>query len=185
MSIARRALLVLLLGLIAPSASWADQPVNLLDLVSTVPDAWMPETPKSEMRRLQFAVPAQGGEGAEFVVFYFGPGQGGTLDANLERWQSQFKGPDGTPVEPVVSPIETGSMPAVLVELRGSYGRSVGMGQGDEVLDDRMLLAAIVETPQGNLYPQLHGPAALVSAHRDGFIAFLQGIRAVGENANP
>jgi hypothetical protein len=183
--IIRRALLILPLSFIGPLDVLADQPVNLLDMVSSVPDAWVFETPKSEMRRLQFAVPGPDGAGAEFVVFYFGPGQGGTLEANLERWTSQFKGPDGGPVEPVVTEIGTDQVPAVLVELRGSYGRSVGMGQGDEVLEDRMLLAGIIETPQGNLYPQLHGPADLVSAQRESFIAFARGIRPVGDAPTP
>jgi hypothetical protein len=67
-------------------------------------------------------------------------------------------------------------MPATLVELEGSYARGVGVGPSGEVQPDRMLLAAVVETPKGNLYPQLHGPAELVKSQRADFIAFLKGI---------
>jgi hypothetical protein len=181
MSIALRSLL-LAPALLAGSASVAaDQAVAFLTYRSSVPDAWVAETPKSAMRQLQFKVPApDGGDVAEFVVYFFGPGQGGTLEANIERWQSQFQGPDGAAVQPTVTQIGTETIPATLVELRGSYGRSVGMGPGDDVQTDRMLLAGVIETPEGNLFPQMHGPADLVAAQRDGFVAFVKGIQPAG-----
>lgn len=179
MSITLRSLLVVPVLLAGAGLVQADQPVNFLNYASSLPDSWVAEAPKSEMRQLQFKIPATDGtgEGAEFVVYFFGPGQGGTLEANIERWQSQFTNPDGAAVEPEITPIGTDALPATLVQLRGGYGRSVGMGPSDDVLADRMLLAGVVESPEGNLYPQLHGPADLVAAQRDGFITFVQGLR--------
>jgi hypothetical protein len=176
-----RSMLVAPMLIAASGFVFAEQSVSFLTYESAVPDAWVSEAPKSEMRKLQYRIPATEGDGAEFVVYFFGPGQGGTLEANIERWQSQFQGPDGTAVEPEVTEIGTDAMPATLVQLRGGYGRSVGMGPSDEVLEDRMLLAGIVETPEGNLYPQLHGPAELVAGQRDAFIAFVQGIKPAGQ----
>ncbi|MCG6898082.1 MAG: hypothetical protein LJE61_08600 [Thiocapsa sp.] len=183
MALVPRSLLLASALLAGAGLASADQTVAFLDFESGVPDDWVAEPPKSQMRQVQFRIPAAEGEGAEFVVYYFGSGQGGTLEANIERWKSQFQGPDGTPVEPEVSEIGTEAIPATLVQLRGSYGRSVGMGPSDEVLADRMLLAGLVETPQGNLYPQLHGPAELVASQREGFIAFVRGIRPAGQAA--
>ena len=181
MSIVLRSLLIAPVLLAGSAFVAADQAVTFLTYQSSVPDDWVAETPKSEMRQLQFKVPAspggEGGDGAEFVVYFFGPGQGGTLEANIERWQSQFQGPDGAQVEPTVTQIGTETIPATLVELRGSYGRSVGMGPGEDVQADRMLLAGVVESTEGNLYPQMHGPAELVAAQREGFVAFMKGIR--------
>jgi hypothetical protein len=167
--------------LLTVSLAWAaGQTVSFQGLTSEVPAEWASGQPSSTMRLLQFDIQvADGRSGAQFVVYYFGPGQGGSLDANLERWVSQFSGPDGRPVEPVVTPLKS-TMPATLVELRGSYARGVGMGPTGDALPDRMLLAAVVETPQGNLYPQLHGPAELVAAQREAFIGFIEGIRAMG-----
>jgi len=131
------------------------------------------------MRVLQMKISgAEGAEPATLIVYYFGPGQGGSVEANVQRWQSQFSRPDGSPVEPTVTLLEGGQMPATLVELEGSYARGVGVGQTGEAQPDRVLLAAVVETPEGNLYPQLHGPADLVKAQRDGFVAFVEGITA-------
>lgn len=158
----------------------ATQPVELLGLRSAVPAHWQAQPPQSDMRLAQFSVPGPGAEadtagGAEMVVYYFGPTQGGTLEANVERWQSQFTGPDGGPVEPEITELG-GHLEATLVSLRGNYARGVGMGPGDNALPERMLLAGIVETPQGKLYPQLHGPSALVAAERPAFVAFIEGM---------
>lgn len=171
----RRLLIVPLMALLAGTVL-AEQQVSLLGYTASVPDHWVAETPKSEMRKLQFKVPASAGDGAELIVYYFGPGQGGTLEANIERWQSQFQGPDGAAVTPIVTAIGSEAIPATLVELSGRYGRSVGMGPSDAVLEDRMLLAGIIETPEGNLFPQMHGPAELVAAQREGFIAFVRSL---------
>jgi hypothetical protein len=40
-----------------------------------------------------------------------------------------------------------------------------------------MLIAAVVETPRGNLYVQLHGPSDLVRSKRGEFLAFVRTIR--------
>ena len=155
-----------------------NQRVQLLGMTSQVPPSWVPEQTASDMRLLQFRIPgAEGSEGAVFIVYYFGPNQGGSAEANLARWRSQFSNPDGGEVEPVVSTLE-GAQPATLVELEGSYARSVGMGQTVEPQPSRMLLAAVVETTKGNLYPQLHGPVDLVKAQRAGFVAFVEGLTA-------
>jgi len=66
---------------------------------------------------------------ATFVVYYFGAGQGGSNAANIERWQSQFTTADGGPVEPVITTSKAGDVPVTLVELRGSYARSLRMGR--------------------------------------------------------
>jgi hypothetical protein len=166
----------LLLAATAAVTAAEGQRVQFLGLHSQLPADWVPEEVASSMRVLQFGIPGGGeGEDVQFVAYYFGPNQGGSLDANVARWKSQFSKPDGGEVEPVITPLK-GAFPASLVELEGSYARGVGMGQAGEVLTDRMLLAAVVETPKGNLYPQIHGPAAAVKGLRDAFVAFVEGI---------
>jgi len=173
-----RALFAALLLTSAPAGA-EGQRVEFLGHHSEVPAGWVPQPVVSRMRLLQFEVPGEAGvESGQFVLYYFGPGQGGSVEANVERWRSQFSRPDGAEVEAVIARLEGAILPATLVELEGSYARSVGMGQVGEVLPDRMLLAAVVETPQGNLHPQLHGPADLVRGQREAFIAFLRGIAA-------
>ena len=151
--------------------------VQFLGMHSHVPAAWIAEEVESSMRVLQFRIPGAGDtDPAQFVLYYFGPTQGGSLEANVTRWESQFSGPDGGKVAAVVDPLE-GRFPASLVQLSGHYARGVGMGPAGDALPDRMLLAAVVESPKGSLYPQLHGPAGLVEALRKDFVAFIEGMQ--------
>lgn len=167
---------VVLLGCLYASAKAEE--VGVLNLSSRVPDAWVAERPQSEMRKLQYRVPTDDGiEPGAFIVYYFGPNQGGSLEANVARWRSQFTRPDGSPVEPKVTEIKEARLPVTLVELRGSYARGVGIGPTGEARPDRMLLAGVVQTPKGNLYPQLHGPVELVAAQRQAFVDFITNLR--------
>jgi hypothetical protein len=169
---------LLLVLLLAACPVVADtQPVRFLDMTADVPADWVTSEPSSNMRVLQASVPAADGEGAELVVYYFGPGQGGTLEDNVARWASQFSSAEGAAVEPVITQLE-GTLPATLVELTGSYARGVGIGPTGDALPERTLLAGVVETPSGNLYPQLHGPADLVAEHRAAFVTLIESIRA-------
>ncbi|MGB5736333.1 MAG: hypothetical protein WBM40_18015, partial [Thiohalocapsa sp.] len=111
-----RALLILCLTLTAGPCLADGQSVSFLGMTSEVPADWIASEPSSDMRLLQFTLPAADEAGtAELVVYYFGPGQGGSLEANVARWTSQFSSDDG-PVEPVITPL-TGKMPATLMEL--------------------------------------------------------------------
>ncbi len=131
--------------------------VSVLGLTARVPATWVSQPPASSMRLAQFRVPgARASEDAELVVFYFGRGQGGSVEANIARWQSQFTSPDGQPVEPIVQRLTVSGMPVTTVELTGSYARGVGMGPQGAPRPDQTLLVAIVETSKGNLTFQLH-----------------------------
>jgi len=152
--------------------------VALLDWTAPVPRTWIAESPKTSMRLAQFRVPgARGAEAAELVVFYFGAGEGGPAEANIARWQSQFSGPAGKPVQPIVQHLQVKGMPVTIAELSGTYARSLGMGPPASPAPDQTLLAAVVETPRGNLTFELHGPRANVAANRASFLAMVRGIQ--------
>src|SRR5262245_12850856 len=60
------------------------------------PAAWISKTPSSSMRLAEFTLPKTGNdaEDATVTVFYFG-GQGGNVQANIDRWIGQIAQPDG------------------------------------------------------------------------------------------
>ncbi len=64
-----------------------------------VPAGWRTEQPKSSMRLARFTLPRAAGDAEDGVaiIFFFGQGQGGTVDANLERWASQMVQAGGRP----------------------------------------------------------------------------------------
>lgn len=95
----------------------------------------------------------------------------------MQRWESQFTTPDGTPVNAEQRGAKAGAFPVTWVELTGNYARGVGMGPQGAVLTDHTLLAAIVETSEGNITFHLYGPRPLVAEHRRDYEGMVNSIR--------
>jgi hypothetical protein len=130
-----------------------------------VPADWKESPSESNMRVAEFKLTGPGNAQAEVIVYYFGAGGAGDVDANVERWVSQFKQPDGKPSREVTK-IETASFAgqeATLVSLAGRY--VAAPPGGGEVVDkpDQALLAAIVPSPRGPYYFRLIGDQAAVA----------------------
>lgn len=179
-------ILPLLLAAILPAtllaqpsaAAQAPGSFAFLDYQAPVPMAWEPQIPSSNMRAAQYRVPGVAkGEDGELVVFYFGKGQGGTVQANIERWASQFTTADGKPVTPRQEKLTVSGLPVTTVEFHGSYARGVGMGPQGAVKAGQTLLVAVIEAPEGNITIQLHGAKQTVAAHRKGFDGMVRGFR--------
>lgn len=150
--------------------------LSVLGYEAPVPSTWQAQPPSSGMRLAQYRVPGAGGD-AEAVIFYFGKGQGGSVEANTERWISQFTTTDGKSVAPRIQRFRVDGIPVTTVELTGSYARGVGMGPQGAAKPNQTLLVAVFETPEGNLTLQLHGPNETVSANRRVFEALVRGFR--------
>lgn len=149
-------------------------------LAWTVPGEWTEEPPKSAMRKAQYRVPAVSGdrEDGECVVYYFGAGQGGDVQANLERWAAQFRGRGSTP--PRYSEMKAGGLTISRAEVRGTYTpspMSMGGGPEPEPKPDYMLLGAIVPGPEANWFFKCTGPERTMEANRARFDALLASVR--------
>src|SRR4051812_42984992 len=89
--------LTLLLSLaLIPSAALAESAGGVQ---WTAPAGWTTQGP-APMRAATYTIPPAPGDqaGGECGVYFFGAGQGGSPEANIERWNGQFSGPGGTPV---------------------------------------------------------------------------------------
>ncbi len=142
---------------------------------------WEKTPVSSAMRQFQFRIPkAQDDlEDGELAVFYFGPGQGGSVQANIERWQSQFKPAQGGASAEVGSGISVkniNGLKVTLASLEGSYEGAMGM-QGGSVKDNYALLGAIVEGPEGMVFFKMTGPRKTVQNARGQFDALLQSFK--------
>ena len=145
-------------------------------LASQVPATWTSSQPNSTMRVAQYAMPpAAGADAGEVAAYFFSTGQGGSHEANIERWTSQFVSADGKPVAPKISTGKSGETDVTLVELQGTYARGVGMGPTGDAKPDQILLIAMVETTIGRITLQMYGPSKTVSAQRDGFLKLAKG----------
>jgi hypothetical protein len=174
----RRSLVRLVLPalFVATSAS-AQTTMSLLDYHTTVPATWTSRAPASTMRLAEYVVPTNAQGSAEVVVYFFGKGQGGNVDANLTRWKAQFSTSDGSAVPEMILRDSTGLFPITFAEYRGNYRRGIGTGSADSVRVGQTLVAGIAETPRGTLFIQLFGNSARVAEEKAAFLAFVRGLR--------
>lgn len=154
---------------------------SLGGLSTVLPEGWRQVPPSSSMRVAQFVLPGeenQTGE-ASLAIFYFGPNQGGGLEANIERWYGQFSQPDGgsTKERAKRREQEANGMPVTLVDIRGTYGGGMGgMGQSQEQLVDYRMLGAIVQAPKGAFFFKLTGPEETVERWAASFEQYIDGV---------
>ena len=132
------------------------------------------------MRAATYSIaPAAGdGSGAECVVNFFGPGQGGAIDANIDRWRGQVQGPDGAPAPAKIDKRTVRGVPITVIDSSGSYtGMGGPMAPSPKAVPGYRLLGAIVEGPGGNVFFKLTGPAKTVAAHQKNFEQLLLSIQ--------
>lgn len=147
----------------------------------TAPDGWT-QGPERAMRAATYRISAAAGdpEDAECAVFYFGVGQGGTVQANVDRWFSQFEQPDGQPSSKVAKVEEqtVNGLQVTIVSLSGTYLASGGpMAQQAAAKPGFHMLAAIVDAPQGPVFFKLTGPSKTVLGIREEFEELLQTLK--------
>lgn len=122
------------------------------------PEGWEWIVPSSTMRRAQLNVPnPAGGDVAEVTFFHFGAGQGGGVQANVDRWFGQFQGgTTGQKVETV------GATRVTFVEATGTFAS--GMPGGPLTPKEGYALrGAILENPKGDVFVKMTGPADIVT----------------------
>ncbi len=141
------------------------------------PTNWRSVTPSSPMRKAELRVPGPEGTGeageAIVTVFHFGQGQGGTVQQNVDRWFAQFEGDEASKGADTAK--ETiGTVPVTFVRARGTF-QSGMPGQPTKPLAGQALLGAILESPNGDVYLKMTGPAPTVEKAE---VPFVQMIRA-------
>jgi len=156
-----------ILSLLVPALAFAESGGGLS---WKAPSSWV-VGPARPMRAATYTIPAAKGdaEAAELGVFYFGKGQGGSVEDNVKRWAGQFEG--GKPATTKLQKV--GALEVTRVTTGGTYVTSSGgpmMGAGPQIKKpDWELLGAIVEGPEGPLFFKLTGPKKTVDATRAAF----------------
>lgn len=144
------------------------------------PDEWKSIKPASRMRAAQLQVPGKDGPG-EVVFFYFGPSQGGGVQANVDRWLGQFeesrdrlnakiekrKGSDGK-----------GSF--TLVSAQGTFLSGSPFGPKTRK-PDHALFAGILEHREGAVFVKMTGPISTVERSKEPFRSMVE--KAVSQAA--
>ena len=143
----------------------------------TVPTGWE-VGPARQMRIATYLIHAIAGdpEDGECAVYFFGAGQGGTVEANLDRWAHQFTSPDGqSPAQP--AKMETRVIAGLKVStltVSGTYLGGGGMMSQEQVKKPKFRMrGAIVEAPEGLVFFKLTGPLNTVAAAENDFNSLL------------
>ena len=148
------------------------------DLRLKAPEGWVSERPSSGMRVSQYQLPAAEGdaEAASLVVYYFGAGQGGSVNANLERWIGQMQSPDGSNEKAKTETTMVNGMKVTLLDVTGTYagGDMVGGGGAAQSKPNFRMRAGVIETPKGAYFIKLVGPQKTVNRWDQGFQEFVK-----------
>jgi hypothetical protein len=120
------------------------------------------------MRVAQYKLPKAEGdaEDALLVVYYFGQGQGGSAEANIDRWINQIKQPDGQPSKQKAKTdsFTVNGLAVNTVDVSGNY--SGGMSPDSAPANTNSiyrLRGAVIDTPKGSYFVKLTGPEKTIN----------------------
>ena len=143
-------------------------------LTFTKPTAWTDRPAASSMRVAEFVVPKAAGdsEDADVIVYYFGGG-GGSVEANLQRWTSQFQ----STKDPVRTTTTVNGLKLTSLDVSGTYVAEMRPGSAEHYnKPGYRMRATVVETPKGPYFIKLTGPAKTVDSAGTAFDQFLRSL---------
>ncbi len=166
----------------APKPNEPTAPPPSGSLVVSAQPGWFTERPLNATRVAQYVLPRTGedAEDATLVVSYFG-GQGGSRDANVERWAGQFEQPDGRSSKDAMQSTErtVNGLRVFELELSGTYVAETSPGSGERHRKEGWrMLAAIVDAPLGPHYLKLTGPETTVRHWESSYRSFVSALKA-------
>ena len=151
------------------------KPAKAGDLEIAVPEGWKKKQPKSQMRLVEYEVPAKDGDKSpgEFVIFHFG-GQGGGLEDNITRWVGQTE-PEGRKVKLISGKSPKGEY--TLVDVTGTYKKSIGppIQQKTQRMEGWRVINVYLNCPGGPYFFKIDGPAKTVEQELAGLRATFGG----------
>jgi len=133
---------------------------------------WVPAS--SPMRKAHLQAPGAAEDAqADVIFFHFGAGQGGTVEANVNRWVAQFQN-----AESATSTEKIGNTAITYVKSKGTFLSGMP-GTSPVPLENQGLRGAILESPNGDVYVKMTGPLATVEASEAAFIEMVR--KAAGQ----
>jgi hypothetical protein len=137
----------------------------------TAPEGWKNEGARP-MRAATYTVPPAAGDrtNAECVVYFFGEGQGGSVEANIERWKGQFHTASGSPAPAQIAKKASHGLTITTIDSSGDYSGMGGpIASGQSTVPGYRLLGAIVEGAHGNLFVKFTGPMKTIAENQKKF----------------
>jgi hypothetical protein len=143
-----------------------DEKVAAGNLNFTLPSAaWKSVPTSSPMRAATLNITVEGADKPlEAIFYYFGAGQGGDTDANVNRWLGQF---EGTPVSKR-DELQAGDQKVTIVTATGTYLDGAMFGPKTPKAD-YSLLGAIIPGPEAPVFIKITGPKDAITKITDDF----------------
>jgi len=142
---------------------------------------WKSVAPRSRMLAAELQIPRVGEDEADGRLTIMGAG--GSIDANIERWQGQFIQSDGseTSEKTKVEKKELGGQKVTIVDITGTFLDSDGgpfSGKPKIERENYRMLAAIIQTANdGNYFVKLYGPKATIDKNAEHFKAMIESVK--------
>lgn len=139
-----------------------------------IPVEWE-QQPGAGMRLTQFVSATDpNGKKADFVVFYFGPEQGGTAASNLARWALQVKAEN----DPLIYQYEQDGLLISEILTKGTLMPST-MGAGPTEPQENAFLYGIIVVGgvQGSVFFKATGPQTLLTKLAPQYTAMVESIK--------
>lgn len=144
-------------------------------LVLSPPAGWTAAPPTNRMRWAELKL----GDDLSLVVYFFGEGSGGGVEANFTRWLGQINGPEGGPVEGKRGKLSANGLVIHTLDASGTYLSGMP-GRPKVAREGYRLLGAVVVGAGGPYFMKLVGPKAAVAKQEKAYQAFLrQGLAAI------
>jgi hypothetical protein len=136
----------------------------------TPPAGWQ-VGPAQPMRAATYRVaPAPGDPAAgECAVYFFGEGQGGSVEDNIDRWKNQFKASDGRTAAARVGTRTVHGLTVTTIDTSGQYSGMGGPMAAPSAVGGYRLLGAIVDAPGGRIFVKFTAPLKTVELNREKF----------------
>lgn len=155
----------------------AAEPVEIDGLKSTPPAGWTKGKPASQMQYAVFTLPKAEGvkDDTTLTIYFFGPGSGGGVDANIKRWKGMFKPNSG---ESSTDHFKVGGVNVTEFDAAGTYlFKARPMDATAVEKPDYRMVGVIFESKNGPYYMRLVGPKKSVDKDKKDFDEWLKSFK--------
>jgi len=170
---------------VAKSKAAQEKPLTVLvaedSIKFTATGNWKSVPPRSRMLDAELKIPKVKGDEADGRLTIMGAG--GSIEANIVRWQGQFTQPDGgdTADKTKQKTMEIDGQKVNLVDITGTFMDAVGgpfSGKPKVERKNYRMLAAIIQTEaNGNYFVKLYGPKPTIDKNEKYFKKMLESLK--------
>jgi hypothetical protein len=146
--------------------------VQLEKITLTAPDGWQRNQAGSQFVLAEFALPKAEGDDADGRLTV--SVAGGSIEANVDRWKTQF---GGKPEKESQQQIEAGGLQITVVDFTGEFNDQRGPFAPAAIRPAYRMLAAIIPVDGELHFIKATGPEKTIAANAEKFDAFVRSVQ--------